>query len=723
MNFKLMEDLAKYLASKAPDLVDSIQSYITDRADVLGKIGESNLDAMSQMALNELREYARTSDRGIQDIPEDATPQQRREMPSEDVDPSKIEWASDRRIRRISRNLPPLSDVPETTSREVQDVVEGPPPQQRRLPNISDVIQKGKDVVKTGVDVGKRAMRVYELGEELAWGRLSLDEYARQMRELNPKGWPDIDELEKKKGRRLTAAERSWVTPLDETTIEQKAVEKEKKKRPAHEYGKPTLAEEEAYYAGTGRYPYKRRGKEGELITGTEDIDFLDREHKITEVLESLEEDNLEWGRGGRLYNPYIDKEYSNSQLNKWRNALEDWHMWTLDDSDQVDRGIEPSKRLMTAFNGFDEEGNAKFKKTSSIEEYNKSFTDFENLRHEELGQFLGLGDSPEQERRQEVIEADYRDSVLHKGRGEVGELEYDIDKRGEQSSRDFLRGEGKEQHLWDRDSLLGTDTIDTSERLTDKGYDIAMNNPSFRSWLRLREPREGAKEFQKTNAAWERLNGWGEKNFGHPFFVMPKNNNNVALRLNNAEQVGRLAEVAADVALNYITEGVIFGDQGAIPYITGETIRGALRTIEKEYQQRGMTSSSKERALVVSEAPHLSQIPIVLSTLLKNPGLVAKDLIEALWESEQGQEGSKAGANEIKELFGTLGENYVNAKSYQIEKRANRQMAEMLKKWLKYELPQVSDKLWDKAFSDFFDDTTPRPQEYPTHNRWIQRR
>tara|TARA_R100000687_G_C6365533_1_gene125474 strand:- start:45 stop:452 length:408 start_codon:yes stop_codon:yes gene_type:complete len=135
------------------------------------------------------------------------------------------------------------------------------------------------------------------------------------------------------------------------------------------------------------------------------------------------------------------------------------------------------------------------------------------------------------------------------------------------------------------------------------------------------------------------------------------------------------------------------------------------------------MTSSSKERALVVSEAPHLSQIPIVLSTLLKNPDLVAKDLIEALWESEQGQEGSKAGANEIKELFGPLGENYINAKSYQIEKRANRRMAEMLKKWLKYELPQVSDKLWDKAFSDFFDDTTPRPEEYPTHNRWIQRR
>ena len=135
------------------------------------------------------------------------------------------------------------------------------------------------------------------------------------------------------------------------------------------------------------------------------------------------------------------------------------------------------------------------------------------------------------------------------------------------------------------------------------------------------------------------------------------------------------------------------------------------------------MTPSYKERALVVSEAPHLSQIPLVLSTLLNNPDLVARDLIEALWDSEQGQEGSKAGANEIKELFGTLGENYVNAKSYQIEKRANRQMAEMLKKWLKYELPQVSDKLWDKAFSDFFDDTTPRPQEYPPHNRWIQRR
>jgi len=59
MNFKLMEDLAKYLASKAPDLVDSIQSYVTDRADVLTKVGESSQDAMSQMALNELREYAK----------------------------------------------------------------------------------------------------------------------------------------------------------------------------------------------------------------------------------------------------------------------------------------------------------------------------------------------------------------------------------------------------------------------------------------------------------------------------------------------------------------------------------------------------------------------------------------------------------------------------------------------------------------------------------------
>ena len=95
MNFKLMEDLAKYLASKAPDLVDSIQSYVTDRADVLTKIGEASQDAMSQMALNELREYAKKEE----GVPEDTL------------------------------SLPDLT--------------------RQSLPNISDVVQKAKDKRRT----------------------------------------------------------------------------------------------------------------------------------------------------------------------------------------------------------------------------------------------------------------------------------------------------------------------------------------------------------------------------------------------------------------------------------------------------------------------------------------------------------------------------------------------------------------------------------------------
>ena len=56
MNFKLMEDLAKYLASKAPDLVGGINEYVLKNADWLGKLGEASVDNMSQIALSQLRE-------------------------------------------------------------------------------------------------------------------------------------------------------------------------------------------------------------------------------------------------------------------------------------------------------------------------------------------------------------------------------------------------------------------------------------------------------------------------------------------------------------------------------------------------------------------------------------------------------------------------------------------------------------------------------------------
>lgn len=112
-----MEDLAKYLASKAPDLVDGINEYVLKNAERLGKLGEASVDNMSQIALSEMRNEANKRE-GASEVPQ----------------------------------LPDLS--------------------QQSLPNISDVIEKGKDVVKTGKDI-------HQAGEDLSWGRITPDQYMK----------------------------------------------------------------------------------------------------------------------------------------------------------------------------------------------------------------------------------------------------------------------------------------------------------------------------------------------------------------------------------------------------------------------------------------------------------------------------------------------------------------------------------------------------------------
>ena len=273
MNFKLMEDLAKYLASKAPDLVDGINEYVLKNAERLGKLGEASVDNMSQIALSEMRNEANKRE-GASEVPQ----------------------------------LPDLS--------------------QQSLPNISDVIEKGKGVVKTGKDI-------HQAGEDLSWGRITPDQYMKIL----------------------------------ESRI----------KKPTGV--KPTKEQEDDYYLRGGPSPYLPKGSK----FGTSDMDFADRETDMRKLRESLDDESL-----GTSIQPYADKEYSNNTLSKYRDILEDWSMLLLDDSGQVDMGVKPEKRLITTFNGFNPDGTTKWKK-SDIKDYKKGLDSFNELMQKDVGALFDL--------------------------------------------------------------------------------------------------------------------------------------------------------------------------------------------------------------------------------------------------------------------------------------------------------------------------------------------
>ena len=577
MNFKLMEDLAKYLASKAPDLVDGINEYVLKNAERLGKLGEASVDNMSQIALSEMRNEANKREGVIED--------------------------------------PELPDL-------TQD-----------LPSISDVIDKGKDLVKTGKDV-------YKAGEDLSWGRITPDEYMKIL----------DDKVKKPTGV------------------------------------KPTKQQEEDYYLRGGPSPYLPKGSK----FGTSDMDFADRETDMQKLRESLDDASL-----GTSIQPYADKEYSDNTLSKYRGILEDWSMLLLDDSGQVDMGVKPEKRLITTFNGFNPDGTTKWKK-SDIKDYKKGLDSFNELMQKDVGALFDLR-PPVQD------EVDDRDTA------EILAKEYE-GAAAARAKRRIRTGESQ-SHQWDKDSIFGFDTISEDGTLTQIGWDKAMSDESSRDWTRYKSPRDVAEKWRDTHDAWSvRFNEYYKNRKGgdgNPFWVVPKNNHGVPLQINHEDQLRKLVTRARERPLNYVVE-VMFGNKdaetgkgmmGVVPYFEGDTIRQALRTLEKESSRTRFPSNLK-----APQSEKLAQVPNVLKKFIDRPVPLTNDIVdEVLENTEQGQQALRAGMAEIDALYGNLKPDEVRARKIQIDDRVRKRAAAMIKDWFLTNT-DLGDAIIEEAFKHFFD-------------------
>ena len=440
---------------------------------------------------------------------------------------------------------------------------------------------------------------------------------------------------------------------------------------------KPTKEQEDDYYLRGGPSPYLPKGSK----FGTSDMDFADRETDMQKLRESLDDESL-----GTSIQPYADKEYSNNTLSKYRDILEDWSMLLLDDSGQVDMGVKPEKRLITTFNGFNPDGTTKWKK-SDIKDYKKGLDSFNELMQKDVGALFDLR-PPVQD------EVDDRDPA------EILAQEHES-AAAARAKRRIRTGESQ-SHQWDKDSIFGFDTISEDGTLTQIGWDKAMSDESSRDWTRYKSPRDVAEKWRDNHDAWSvRFNEYYKNRKGgdgNPFWVVPKNNQGVPLQINHEDQLRRLVLSARERPLNYVVE-VMFGDKGAVPYFEGDTIRQALRTLEKESSRTRFPSNLK-----APQSEKLAQVPNVLKKFIDRPVPLTNDIVdEVLENTEQGQEALRAGMAEIDALYGPLGETETEARKIQIDDRVRKRVATMVKDWFLTNT-DLGDAIIEEAFKHFFD-------------------
>jgi len=449
---------------------------------------------------------------------------------------------------------------------------------------------------------------------------------------------------------------------------------------------KPTKEQEDDYYLRGGPSPYLPKGSK----FGTSDMDFADRETEMQKLRESLDDESL-----GKGIQPYADKEYSDNTLSKYRDILEDWNMLLLDDSGQVDGGVTPEKRLITTFNGFNPDGTTKWKK-SDIKDYKKGLDSFNELMQKDVGALFD-------------IRPPAQDWVDDRDPAEI--LAEELKSRAAGRAKRRLRTGESQHHQWNKDSIFGFDTINEDGTLTEEGWNKALEDGSSKDWTRHKEPKVVAEKWQDTNDAWfVRFNNYYKDRRGgdgNPLLVVPRNNQKVPLQINHEDQLQRVARIAGERPLNYIVE-VMFGNKdaetgkgmmGVVPYFEGDTIRQALRTLEKESARTRFPSNLK-----APESQQLSQVPNVLKKFIDRPVPLTNDLIDEILENtEQGQEALRAGMAEIDALYGHLGPTEVRARKIQIDDRVRKRTATMVKEWFLTNT-DLGDSIIEEAFKHFFD-------------------
>lgn len=485
--------------------------------------------------------------------------------------------------------------------------------------------------------------------------------------------------------------------------------------------------------ATMGRKPPKRRGK----ITNKEMLDYIAGRSKnpasavginddafepfsegIQDLMGDLEPDNLPKARYSR--NPQIDED-ANNVLNKWRNMLEDWHSWSMQDSEQVTAGINPRNRFFTVPDGFDDEGKSLFKTVDTQEAVEEALAKTRFDMRKELFRYFDFEEYTGETTRGALPSSEMTPEQKKYQDFELAQIGSDRDlKSGVRMAHD-----GRTDHPVLGRKVFSIEDDSQNPKLIQSDDVMRLKGPHAGVFLDAIEEVEIPESMLMTENAWGRFNDWYLKTYNRPFVRPAVSDKGVLFRISSPEDVKDFSLAAGQWIKPYLLD---IGLSDTPVNIKDEEMLAALTEVEGDLYKRVDLQRkidintpeewAREAGQEIGEAiPVLKKFPLIAGYLEgvggKYPWKIGRMLVNELIPKD----GILDMFDEIGKLYGTLGPD------------TTKEYSDVMQKVLEEEITKRMNAWWDERINlslrhkgSLFGDTPTSSKNWGSEARWKNR-
>ena len=463
------------------------------------------------------------------------------------------------------------------------------------------------------------------------------------------------------------------------------------------------------YIAGKGKNPAS--------AVGINDDAFEPFNTGIQDLMDVLDPDNLPKARYSR--NPQIDED-ANNVLSKWRNMLEDWYSWSIQDSEQVTAGINPKSRFFTVPNGFDAEGKSLFKAVDTQEAVEEALAKARFDMRKELFRYFDFDEYTGKTTRGALPPSEMTQEQREYQKFELAQIGSDKDlKRGIRMSHD-----GRTDHPVLGRKVFSIEDDSQNPKLIQSTDVMRLKGPHAGGFLDATEEVEIPESMLMTENAWGRFNDWYLKTYDRPFVRPAVSDKGVLFRISSPEDVKDFSLAAGQWVKPYLLD---IGLADTDFKIKDEEMLAALTKVEGDLYkkvdlQRRIDINTpeewaREAGQEIGEAiPVLKKFPLIAGHLEgvsgKYPWKVGRMLVNELIP----EEGIFDMFNEIEQLYGALG------------KDTTKEYTTVMQKILEEEVTKRMNAWWDERLNlslghggSLFGDKPESTSAYPDY-RWRNR-
>ena len=454
---------------------------------------------------------------------------------------------------------------------------------------------------------------------------------------------------------------------------------------------KPTDESIRLWAEGKGPDPYAR-GK-----VGIQDADYEPRITEIERMLSKLEPENLPEARWKD--NPQMVED-ANNTVGKWRNVLEDLYTRALSNSEQVSAGVRPKDRLFTVPDGFDHEGNPKFKLLSDPEKIDSALAKTWFDIQKDVGRYFDFNPAPE-----------VSDDV-GLSRDELDRLQLD---EGKQRDYRLLRGERLAHRNMVDNPVFGRNVVMYDDkgvaRIAPGTSSGMIEDDTNANFLNAIEPLTLTDQFERVNAAWDRYAGYTAPKMDNnrPQIASPVNRHNIPFRLTQKSEVEAYLNKAGDLVRTYLIDGLknnLSVGEGGI-YFYPEEIMESFVAVNKDLEKvEGITNTPLTRAeksvgdLVPYEVVH--SLPALSRQMAGGrAGRIGTMIVDEILDRSRINGALASQMEELEDLTSPITKEAKDGYKKSMETSVRQAIVEMLIPQMQFNMGLSRNYLIDELFSD----------------------